>query len=269
MGMGSFAAVAQGSYKTSRGSSSSARTGRRARRSRPRPRGQGDHVRHRRRSRSSPATLHGGHEGRHVRRRRSDRGHGRDRRARHPRCECSPLLPRQRTWLGGARKSPGDILTAMNGKTIEIVDADAEGRLVLADALWYAREQGDPSGSTWPRSRARWCWRWATSTAACMRTTTRGATRSSRRRTRAATLLGRSPCTAATAGYVNSNFADMKNSSILKKKLPALAAGEVPARVHGRGALGAHRPRRAGVRPPLAGGTTSAFRGVVLGTACG
>ena len=37
---------------------------------------------------------------------------------------------------------PGDILTAMNGKTIEVVNTDAEGRLVLADVLWYAREQG-------------------------------------------------------------------------------------------------------------------------------
>ena len=37
---------------------------------------------------------------------------------------------------------PGDILTAANGKTIEITNTDAEGRLVLADALWYAREQG-------------------------------------------------------------------------------------------------------------------------------
>ena len=37
---------------------------------------------------------------------------------------------------------PGDIITAMNGKTIEVTNTDAEGRLVLADALWYAREQG-------------------------------------------------------------------------------------------------------------------------------
>jgi len=35
---------------------------------------------------------------------------------------------------------PGDILTAANGKTIEVTNTDAEGRLVLADALWYARE---------------------------------------------------------------------------------------------------------------------------------
>jgi leucyl aminopeptidase len=43
---------------------------------------------------------------------------------------------------GGGAYRPGDILTAMNGKTIEITNTDAEGRLVLADALWYARQQG-------------------------------------------------------------------------------------------------------------------------------
>jgi leucyl aminopeptidase len=43
---------------------------------------------------------------------------------------------------GGGAYRPGDILTAANGKTIEVTNTDAEGRLVLADALWYAREQG-------------------------------------------------------------------------------------------------------------------------------
>ncbi len=42
---------------------------------------------------------------------------------------------------GGAYR-PGDILRARNGKTIEVISTDAEGRLVLADALTYAREQG-------------------------------------------------------------------------------------------------------------------------------
>jgi leucyl aminopeptidase len=44
--------------------------------------------------------------------------------------------------VGGGAYRPGDVLRAMNGKTIEIVNTDAEGRLVLADALHYAREQG-------------------------------------------------------------------------------------------------------------------------------
>ena len=43
---------------------------------------------------------------------------------------------------GGHAYRPGDILTAANGKTIEVTNTDAEGRLVLADALWYARGQG-------------------------------------------------------------------------------------------------------------------------------
>jgi leucyl aminopeptidase len=42
----------------------------------------------------------------------------------------------------GSAYRPGDILRARNGKTIEVISTDAEGRLVLADALTYAREQG-------------------------------------------------------------------------------------------------------------------------------
>jgi leucyl aminopeptidase len=42
----------------------------------------------------------------------------------------------------GTAFKPADILTAMNGKTIEIITTDAEGRLILADALCYANKQG-------------------------------------------------------------------------------------------------------------------------------
>ncbi|HKC21826.1 MAG TPA: leucyl aminopeptidase [Gaiellaceae bacterium] len=44
--------------------------------------------------------------------------------------------------VSGDSFRPGDILRAANGKTIEITNTDAEGRLVLADALWYARREG-------------------------------------------------------------------------------------------------------------------------------
>ena len=40
---------------------------------------------------------------------------------------------------------PGDILTAMSGKTIEVISTDAEGRLVLADALWYTQDRFKPA----------------------------------------------------------------------------------------------------------------------------
>ena len=42
----------------------------------------------------------------------------------------------------GTATRPGDIVQAMNGKTIEVINTDAEGRLVLADALTYAVQKG-------------------------------------------------------------------------------------------------------------------------------
>ena len=44
---------------------------------------------------------------------------------------------------GGAIR-PGDILTSMSGQTIEVINTDAEGRLVLADALWYTQHAFKP-----------------------------------------------------------------------------------------------------------------------------
>ena len=46
---------------------------------------------------------------------------------------------------GGSAQRPGDVVRAMNGKTIEIINTDAEGRLVLADALSYAEKRYDPA----------------------------------------------------------------------------------------------------------------------------
>jgi leucyl aminopeptidase len=52
------------------------------------------------------------------------------------------LVPATENLPGGAALKPGDVLKAMNGKTIEVVNTDAEGRLILADALCYARKLG-------------------------------------------------------------------------------------------------------------------------------
>lgn len=46
--------------------------------------------------------------------------------------------------IGGNAQRPGDVVTSMSGQTIEIIDTDAEGRLVLADALWYAQKRFAP-----------------------------------------------------------------------------------------------------------------------------
>jgi leucyl aminopeptidase len=44
----------------------------------------------------------------------------------------------------GKAQRPGDIITSMSGQTIEVLNTDAEGRLVLADVLWYAQERFKP-----------------------------------------------------------------------------------------------------------------------------
>jgi leucyl aminopeptidase len=41
---------------------------------------------------------------------------------------------------------PGDIVKSMKGDTVEVINTDAEGRLVLADVLWYAQERFKPKG---------------------------------------------------------------------------------------------------------------------------
>ena len=52
------------------------------------------------------------------------------------------ILASAENMPSGTAFRPGDVLTAMNGKTLEITSTDAEGRLVLADALVYASRQG-------------------------------------------------------------------------------------------------------------------------------
>ncbi len=46
----------------------------------------------------------------------------------------------------GRATRPGDVVTSMKGDTIEIINTDAEGRLLLADVLWYAQETFAPAG---------------------------------------------------------------------------------------------------------------------------
>jgi len=59
-----------------------------------------------------------------------------------PKINVTALIPATENLPGGSALKPGDVLKAMNGKTIEIISTDAEGRLILADALSYARKLG-------------------------------------------------------------------------------------------------------------------------------
>jgi len=55
-----------------------------------------------------------------------------------PAVEVHGLVPTSENLLDGSSVKPGDIVTASNGLTIEVLNTDAEGRLILADALAYA-----------------------------------------------------------------------------------------------------------------------------------
>ena len=119
---------------------------------------------------------------------------------------------------------PGDILRASNGKTIEIMNTDAEGRLILADALHYAREQGathlvDFATLTGAMSVALgdlysgWFCNdddFAAHIDAASHTS--------------GDLAWRFPLHPRYRRYIDSDFADMKNGSDLREGSPVLAA---------------------------------------------
>ncbi len=55
---------------------------------------------------------------------------------------CIGVIPMTENMPGGLALKPGDILTSAEGKTVEVINTDAEGRLILGDGLWYARKLG-------------------------------------------------------------------------------------------------------------------------------
>jgi leucyl aminopeptidase len=125
---------------------------------------------------------------------------------------------------GGNAYRPGDIITAANGKTIEVTNTDAEGRLVLADALWYAREHG-----------ATHVMDLATLTGAMMvalgdfyagffANDDEWADRISAAGEASGDHIWRMPLHPRYRRYVKSSYADMKNSSDLREAGAVLAA---------------------------------------------
>jgi leucyl aminopeptidase len=57
-----------------------------------------------------------------------------------PRNEIIAIIPTTENMISGKAVKPGDVVKAVNGKTIEILNTDAEGRLILADALAYSKK---------------------------------------------------------------------------------------------------------------------------------
>jgi leucyl aminopeptidase len=59
-----------------------------------------------------------------------------------PACKIIAVVPSTENMPGGRAQKPGDVQISMAGKSIEVINTDAEGRLILADALAYARQLG-------------------------------------------------------------------------------------------------------------------------------
>lgn len=59
-----------------------------------------------------------------------------------PSIEVMAVVPATENMPGGRAQKPGDVQIAMSGKSIEVINTDAEGRLILADAICYAKKLG-------------------------------------------------------------------------------------------------------------------------------
>lgn len=59
-----------------------------------------------------------------------------------PKTNVVGVIPATENMPGGEAQRPGDIVRAMNGKSIEVINTDAEGRLILSDAMVYAKHLG-------------------------------------------------------------------------------------------------------------------------------
>jgi leucyl aminopeptidase len=125
---------------------------------------------------------------------------------------------------GGDAFRPGDILHAANGKTIEIINTDAEGRLVLADALWYVRREGathvlDLATLTGAMELAL-----GDLYAGFFANDDDWRDRIVEAGRRSGDLVWPFPLHERYRRYIDSAFADMKNGSTLRQGSPALAA---------------------------------------------
>src|SRR5450432_3911961 len=59
-----------------------------------------------------------------------------------PNIAVTGIVPAVENMPGSKAQRPGDIVTSLSGKTIEVLNTDAEGRLILADAINYAKQLG-------------------------------------------------------------------------------------------------------------------------------
>ena len=125
---------------------------------------------------------------------------------------------------GGNAFKPGDILRASNGKTIEIINTDAEGRLVLADALHYARSNGATHVIDFATLTGAMVVALGDLYAGWFANDDDWAARIDQASATSGDLAWRFPLHPRYRRYIDSDFADMKNGSALREGGAVLAA---------------------------------------------
>src|SRR4051794_38955022 len=124
----------------------------------------------------------------------------------------------------GHAYKPGDILRASNGKTIEIINTDAEGRLVLADALHFARESGATHMVDFATLTGAMSVALGDLYAGWFSNDDEFAAHVEAAAATSGDLAWRFPLHPRYRRYIDSDFADMKNGSDLREGSPILAA---------------------------------------------
>jgi leucyl aminopeptidase len=125
---------------------------------------------------------------------------------------------------GGNAFKPGDILRASNGKTIEIINTDAEGRLILADALHFARSNGATHLIDFATLTGAMTIALGDLYAGWFANDDDWAARIDAAAAVSGDLAWRFPLHARYRRYIDSDFADMKNGSELREGGAVLAA---------------------------------------------
>ena len=143
----------------------------------------------------------------------------------------------------GNAQRPGDIVTTMSGQTIEIINTDAEGRLVLADVLWYVQDRFKPkfmidlatlTGAIIVALAQEYAGLFSNNDELAERLSAAGRATGER--------VWRMPLGPEYDKMIESKFADMKNIGRPPRRLDH--GGGLPAAVRQRRALGASRHRR-------------------------
>ena len=124
----------------------------------------------------------------------------------------------------GTAYRPGDVLRASNGKTIEVINTDAEGRLVLADALHYARSSGATHLVDFATLTGAMSLALGDLIAGWFCNDEAFAAQIDKAMTASGDLGCRFPLHRRYRRYIDSTFADMKNASELREGAPVLAA---------------------------------------------